>query len=154
MTDEANTPQDHGLYPNSGLIAAVEKVVGKEMSKDQVTYWQNIQNTYGVSDEDPLVMVLILLGVHQHLFNDLPERIKEATDRAITIHRTTLEDQATIVSKNILAKVTPMFVEALGVAGPRSAPLHGRVGWFEVRVFAFAFVAAIAGTAVTHFLFR
>lgn len=156
MTDQSTTTVNETLYPKSGLVAAIERITGKELSKEQLTHWQDIQNTYGVSDEDPLVMVLILMGVHQHLFNEVPERIKEATERAIIIHRTTLEDQATIVAKNLLSKITPMFVEAVSAAGgkkPASA-WNGLFGGATLRISACAFIAALLGTAASHFLFR
>jgi hypothetical protein len=154
MTAEATPVVDDGLNPSSGLITAVEKLIGRSASKDEAIYWQRIQDTYGVSDDDPLVMVVVLLAVHQHLFNDLPAKINDATDRALTIHRTTLEDQATIVAKGLLEKLTPMFVKAVNEAGRPTiqAPVNS-TGRMAVMT-ACAFAAAMLGSIAAHLIFR
>ncbi|WP_434716324.1 hypothetical protein [Paraburkholderia sp. A3RO-2L] len=156
MTAEATSAGDEALTPSSGLIQAVEKLVGRALSKDEAIYWQRIQDTYGISDDDPLVMVVVLLAVHQHLFNDLPAKISEATERAITIHRTTLEDQATIVAKGMLEKLTPMFVKAVNEAGKGRAlgTMPSLSSKMIFAVTACSFAAAVAGTFVTHFFIR
>lgn len=107
---------DEDLSPNSGLVKSVERLIGQKLTSDQVQYWQRLQDMFGVSDEDPIVMVFVLLGVHQHLFNEVPARIQEATDKAIAIHRTTLEDQSSIVAKRLLEQLAPLFIKAVNEA--------------------------------------
>ncbi|MCW3587357.1 hypothetical protein [Burkholderia cenocepacia] len=162
MTTEPNPQQSDDLHPLSGLVAAVEKLLGRALTKDEVIHWQRIQDTYGIADDDPLVLVLVLLGVHQHLFNDLPERIEKATERAIAIHRTTLEDQATIVTKGMLEKLTPMFVKAVSEAGrPAETTGHRVFPIASVKLAAIAsvlwiasFFAAAFGAQFAHFISR
>jgi hypothetical protein len=105
----------------SGLVASVEKILRRALTAEEVQHWNSIQDQYGIADDDPLVVLLTVLALHQHLFNDLPKRIQEATDKAIAVHRTTLEEQATIVSKALLAKLSPMFVQAAREANGGSA---------------------------------
>ncbi|MDR5791749.1 hypothetical protein P9281_34950 [Caballeronia sp. LP003] len=154
MTTEAQAVPDEGLGPSSGLIVAVEKLVGRALSKDEAIYWQRIQDTYGIADDDPLVMVVVLLAVHQHLFNGLPAQIGEATERAITIHRTTLEDQATIVAKGLLEKLTPMFVKAVNEAGRSPAQRTFISKGTIAALSATTFVAAVLGSSIVHFFSR
>lgn len=157
MTPESNAQQSDELHPLSGLVAAVEKLLGRALTKDEVIHWQKIQDTYGIADDDPLVLVLVLLGVHQHLFNDIPERIEKATERAIAIHRTTLEEQATIVTKGMLEKLTPMFVKAVSEAGrPAETNEHRSLVTTPAKLVAItlvlSFSAAAIGATFAHFI--
>jgi hypothetical protein len=102
----------------SGLIASVERILERPLTAEDVQHWNAIQGQYGIADDDPLIIVLVILGIHQHLVNELPKKIKEATESAIAVHRTTLEDQATIVSKGLIAKLAPMFLDASAKASP------------------------------------
>lgn len=157
-SNDSNLPSVNGspeLHPASGLVEAVEKIVARSLSKDEVIHWQKIQETYGIADDDPLVMVLILLGVHQHLLNALPEKIAVATDRAIMIHRTTLEDQATIVAKGLLEKLAPMFVKVASEKAAAAKSAGQRVGSVRVGSLCFAGLlltgGAAIGVALSHF---
>lgn len=105
----------------SGLVASVERLLRRPLSGTEVQHWNSIQDQYGIADDDPIVIVLTLLALHEHLFNDLPKQIIEATEKAVAIHRTTLDDQATIVAKGILVKLAPMFVQAATEAKGPSA---------------------------------
>ncbi|WP_207002583.1 hypothetical protein [Trinickia mobilis] len=136
-----SAPAPAPLHPGSGLVAAVERLLGRSLTKDEAVHWEKIQDTYGVSDDDPLVMVIVLLAVHQHLFNDVPAKINEAVDKAIAVHRTTLEDQATIVAKGLISQLAPMFIQAAGESRPAPVNEGG------TRLSA-GFVGALCGVAV------
>ncbi|WP_205182603.1 hypothetical protein [Burkholderia sp. LMG 13014] len=145
------------LHPRSGLVASVERIVGRSLTTDEVMHWQKIQDVYGVSDDDPLVMVLILMGVHQHLYNDVPAKINEAVDKAVSLHRRTLEEQATIVAKGLVSQLAPMFVSASKTAreeAPATAP-GGSGGVGNVWVLgAVAFASSLVAVLVSHFFVR
>ena len=100
------------------------------------------------------MIVLTLLALHQHLFNDLPKKVIEATEKAIAIHRTTLDDQATIVAKGMLVKLAPMFVEAAKEArGQGSGPGPGLKlqTWMVV---AFGLACGVVGGILVHLIGR
>lgn len=143
------------LHPASGLVASIEKIIGRKLTTDEVVHWQKIQDVYGVSDDDPLVMVLTLLGVHQHLFNDVPGKITEAVDKAIVVHRTTLEDQATIVAKGLIAKLGPMFAAANPQVGTVHGPATSMASAVRIGVMILGGVACSAlGAIFSHMLFK
>lgn len=138
----------------SGLVAIVERLLQRPLSGTEVQHWNSIQDQYGIADDDPLVIVLTLLALHQHLFNDLPKKVIEATEKAIAIHRTTLDDQATIVAKGMLVKLAPMFVEAAKEArGQGSGPGPGLKlqTWMVV---AFGLACGVVGGILVHLIGR
>ncbi|MCD5327984.1 hypothetical protein ACFFU8_08870 [Chromobacterium piscinae] len=150
---------DEELSPNSGLVKAIERLIGHPLTSDQVQYWQRLQDMHGVSDDDPIVMIFVLLGVHQHLFNDVPKRIQEATDKAIAIHRTTLEDQSNIVAKRLLEQLTPMFIKAVNESR-RNGDINGVTPSGNTMLFAndwwkpagLCFLASLAGAVAVKLL--
>ena len=143
------------LHPRSGLIAGIERIVGRSLTTEEVVHWQKIQDVYGVSDDDPLVMVIILLGIHQHLYNDVPEKIRESVDKALHVHRTTLEDQATIVAKGLIAQLAPMFASAARTSQPEEAGAGWFSGWRERLLWAgLGLGCSLLGVILGHVLSR
>jgi hypothetical protein len=131
----------------SGLIASVERILERPLTAADVQHWNSIQDQYGIADDDPLVIVLVILGIHQHLVNELPKKIKEATESAIAVHRTTLEDQATIVSKGLIAKLAPMFLDASAKANPGMKVPAWLVGGFGL-------CCGLVGAVLSHLIGR
>lgn len=131
----------------SDLVTSVERILQRSLTAEDVQHWNALQDQYGIADDDPIVIVLVILGIHQHLVNDLPEKIKEATASAIATHRTTLEDQATIVSKGLIAKLAPMFLEASAKTNPgMKVP-----AWLVVG---FGLFCGLTGALLSHLIGR
>ncbi|CAB3730618.1 hypothetical protein LMG1866_04606 [Achromobacter ruhlandii] len=145
---QASAGQGTALHTSkSGLVTSVERILQRPLTAEDAQHWNAIQDQYGIADDDPIVIILVILGLHQHLVNELPEKIKEATASAIATHRTTLEDQATIVSKGLIAKLAPMFLDASA-----KPPSGMKVpAWLVVG---FGLCCGLAGALLSHFIGR
>lgn len=86
----------------SGLVGAVAVLCGRDLTAEESQKLAKFQDQQSIGDDDPIVAILALLGVHKILIEEIPERIKKASQDAITVHEQTLREQSTIVAKELL----------------------------------------------------
>lgn len=95
-----------------GLLESMAVLLGRDLTPEESKRLGKFQEQQGIGDDDPIVAVLALLGVHKILIEDIPDRIKKASQDAITAHAQTLREQSTIVAKELLLALTRSINDA------------------------------------------
>lgn len=96
----------------SGLVDAVTVLRGRDLTPEESKKLAKFQEQQSIGDDDPVVAILALLGVHKILIEEIPDRIKKASQDAITVHEQTLREQSTIIAKELLLALTRSINDA------------------------------------------
>lgn len=105
----------------SDIRAAMRLIGGIEPTPEQVQRVQAIAHSLGVSDNDPMLSILLALDCYHGVFNAMPERIKSAADLAATA----AADQAKLAADRAVGQaithLTPAVEKAMGEVVSRVA---------------------------------
>lgn len=133
------------LNPQTGLIKAVEKILERKLTSDEATMWANVQETYGISDDDPLVIVLVMLGVHAQLAKDLPLTLRKVSTEIVEAHRATLAAQSGVIAKDLIRSIAPSLANEMRIISA-PAKLKFWIGLVSAQV--------LTGAAVSWAMFK
>lgn len=87
------------------LVESVKKILGRELTIEEVSNLSNFQKYHEVDDSDPLVVVLALVGANTVLINSLPNLLQQKANETIELHRRTLMEQSTIIAKDLITTI-------------------------------------------------
>jgi hypothetical protein len=87
------------------MEAAVARIVGRDLTEDDRQLLIAVRDQYGYDDDDPLVVVLAMTGALKIMMDELPERLKKASEHLTEVHQITLKNQSAIIAKDLVGIV-------------------------------------------------
>lgn len=116
------------------MESSVERIVGRSLTKDELQMLIRLRDDWGYNNDDPLVVVLALMGGLSLIANDIPARIQAASDNIIETHATVLRSQSNLIAKEMVGTI---------------AELVHNAGRTRMRRIIESVVCAVAGAAVS-----
>lgn len=89
----------------TSMESASEIIVGRELTADERQKFIQLRNRYNYDDSDPIVALLDIVGCFTVLVNELPEKLKKASEEMTEKHRLALRDQTIYAAKDIVGVV-------------------------------------------------
>lgn len=86
----------------SSLLIAVQTLLVRELASDEKDKLNKFQQLYQIDDDDPLVVVLSLMGMNTVLFEQVPDMLRVASSKAIEAHEQILREQSTLIAKELI----------------------------------------------------
>lgn len=89
----------------SSLAEAVSKVLGRALTTEDVKNLNSFQRIYGIDDEDPLIVVLAMMGANRIMLESFPLLMQQKALETIELHKQTLGEQSTIIAKDLISVI-------------------------------------------------
>jgi hypothetical protein len=118
---------------NQALSSGFERLLGKRASEDEIRRLYEVRDALGLDDNDALWLVLCALEHYDTLYRAHPERIAEATKRALDDVQQAAAKAASIEAKRTQRKLADV-VAAAGLAIAEKRTEVARVQGFAVAV--------------------
>lgn len=109
------------------LLQAVEAIKRAPLTSDEVAMLQEFQRQFDLDDEDPLNVVLAMMARSQMILEAVPILLQQKANETIELHRITLQDQARLTAKDLIAHIAEML---LGQIKGTSLSWRQRLFWF------------------------
>lgn len=87
------------------LVSAVQDFVGHELTGAEATSLAQLQQAYNLDDEDPIIVVLAMLGANRVMLEEAPHALKNVSMQMIELHRQTLLEQSKYTVKSLISVV-------------------------------------------------
>ncbi len=88
------------------VAKSIAELLGRPLTAEEALGLANFQGRYDIDDDDPLAIVLALVGANTVLINSMPTLLQQKADETIDLHRRTLMDQSTIIAKELIATLS------------------------------------------------
>ena len=98
----------------SDIKKAMKLIGGIESTPEQVQRVQAIAHSLGVSDNDPMLSILLALDCYHGVFKEVPARIKSAADLAATAAAAQAKLAADLAVDEAITHLTPAVEKAMG----------------------------------------
>lgn len=112
--------------PTTTMEASVERIIGHPLSDTDRQMLIQLRDEYGYDDSDPLVVVLAMMGAYIILTNEIPDKIKKASEQIIETHAVVLRDASMIVAKDLVSTIAGQIHSAVQTRKVRL--MYGAVG--------------------------
>jgi hypothetical protein len=96
----------------SSLAESVRVFQGRDLTVEEKDSLIKFQEIYEISDDDPLVAVLAMIGAHKILMESAPGLIFQKAIETIELHQQTLQEQSTLIAKELIAALSHNIIMA------------------------------------------
>lgn len=96
----------------SSLAESVRVFQGRDLTVEEKNSLIKFQEIYEISDDDPLVAVLAMIGAHKILMESVPDLLFKRAIEAIELHQQTLQEQSTLIAKELIVTILPHIAAA------------------------------------------
>lgn len=127
------------------LAALIERQLGRALTAEEMRMATMVEQEYGYAPDDPLFHVIAFLGAHKVLMEDIPARLKAVADQSIALHKMTLEEQSTIVAKQLVVTIGQLL--------PRKSRREQVQEWLWTALIGAASASVVALVVVKGFRF-
>lgn len=93
------------MSENTKLKLALEKIVGREATTEEVKRFYEVKEILGVGEHDAIWSMLLAFGHYEILYRDIPVEIERVTKVMIERHNYALEQQARMATEDVQARM-------------------------------------------------
>lgn len=97
------------------LAESVRVLQGRELTAEENESLTKFQKIYGIGDDDPLVVILAMIGVNRILLESVPELFHQRVLETIKLHQQTLREQSTLIAKELIMTLSDNIKAAGGL---------------------------------------
>jgi ABC-type Fe3+-siderophore transport system permease subunit len=97
----------------NSLFEAVRVLHGRDLSEVEKESLIRFQKIYEIGDDDPLVVVLAMVGAHRILLESVPDVLFQKAMEAIELHQLTLCEQSTLIAKELIITLSQHIKSAM-----------------------------------------
>lgn len=91
------------------MEAAAARIVGRALTEEERQILIHLREQYGYDDGDPVVVVLSMFGAIKIIADEIPSRIKAASEAVIEMHITGLREQSMLVAREVVGHVAGLI---------------------------------------------
>lgn len=107
-----------------GIVAAFEAVWQREATPEEADRLRHVQAILGVKDNDAIMVLMIALEHYQGLYSAMPERIEEASRRAVREARETAQQLANTAAQLAHADLVDRLGNAVNQVATKAARMQ------------------------------
>lgn len=96
----------------SSLAESVRVFQGRDLTVEEKDSLIKFQEIYEISDDDPLVAVLTMIGAHKILLESAPGLMFQKAIATIELHQQTLQEQSTLIAKELIVALSHNIIVA------------------------------------------
>lgn len=93
------------------LAEIVSELYERPLTAAERTQMDNLQTKFKINDADPLIVVLAMMSANAQTVGNAPELVGKKMEETIALHKTVLEDQAVLISKNLIVTIAKQLKE-------------------------------------------
>lgn len=91
------------------MESAITSIVGRSLTDPERKMLMRLRDQYGYDDNDPLVVVLAMMGAYQIMTEEIPLKLAAAAKETIEVHQQTLRNQSMIVAKDLVGTIAGLI---------------------------------------------
>lgn len=89
-----------------GNSEAVKLALGRELTQDECAILATFREEHGVTDDDPMVKLVDLVGMNLLIARVLPEQMRKVSNEITEAHVTHLRGESNLFSKELVTLIT------------------------------------------------
>ena len=99
----------------SRLAECMQVLHGSELTVEEKNSLLRFQDMYEIGDDDPLVVVMAMLGENQMMLESTSDIIFQKAIETIELHQQTLSEQSTLIAKELIVTLSDNIKAARGL---------------------------------------